>query len=330
MKYPILLNIKELFPQAIEKDGAPANCLYRIAYAEKKHWQTDSFRIIKQQYSAKLVYLSLLEVDSKFPLQLTIDCTEPNLFLFYQVDGSTLFTVPNKNGNHFLRFEEHEYCLIYASEREYQIQLSKNKNLVFFVGISADWLLGQSEKHFVHFEYLLSNLRERAVTCINTRKMIITPKIQKEFLELIHCPILPGLEMDAAVYPPVARLVNLSHEAWANKEANKTKNIALLNSVREFIQSQIKKGHIPPLSEIADTFEVSNQYLARLHNERFGNSLQNFSIICKLEESRRLIEEEGLSPSRAGYAVGYNSLSHFSAQFKRYFKVSPSDLYKKS
>lgn len=329
MKHPLFLNIKEQFPHAIEKNGIPANCSYRIPYAEKKQWQTDRFQIAKQYYRAKLVYLSLLEVDAKTPLQLTVDCSESNLFLYYQVDGSTLFTVPNKNGKHFLHFTKGEYSLIYASKREYHLELSASRNLIFFLVISADWLLEQSEKHLVHFEYLLSNLRERAITCVNTRKMVITPNIRKEFLELVHTPVLPGLEMDAALYGPVARLVNLSHEDWANKEANKSGNIALLNSVREFIQSQIKKGHIPPLSEIAETFEVSNQYLARLHNERFGNSLQSFTIICRLEESRRLIEEEGLPPSRAGYAVGYNDLSHFGEHFKRYFKISPSDLYKK-
>ena len=44
----------------------------------------------------------------------------------------------------------------------------------------------------------------------------------------------------------------------------------------------------------------------------------------RLQQARRLLQAEGLEVSRAGHAVGYESASQFSREYRRLFGAPPS------
>ncbi len=77
------------------------------------------------------------------------------------------------------------------------------------------------------------------------------------------------------------------------------------------------------INEIADEFHIDRSHLSRKFKEVVGVSPQNYIVNTRLNEAAKLMREQGLSPTEAAGAVGYNDIYLFSKMFKRRFGVSP-------
>jgi AraC family transcriptional regulator len=96
---------------------------------------------------------------------------------------------------------------------------------------------------------------------------------------------------------------------------------AYLQQVIDFIRSNI--GSELSLTDIAAVINMSSYHFAHLFKETTGETPHQYVVRFRLEEAQKLLRETKLSTLEIALAIGYNSPSHFSAQFKRYFGVSP-------
>src|SRR5690606_38254690 len=140
MKHPILLNLKKRYPSLEKRERAPANSMYHISFAKKTWWKNDDISIIQQDYDAKDAYLSLIEINTKIPLQLTISCIQADLYWFYQLSGTTQFFIPDNIKAGPFSVNSQEYTLMYASQRNYEVHIDTGSHLLFFFVVKADWL----------------------------------------------------------------------------------------------------------------------------------------------------------------------------------------------
>lgn len=96
------------------------------------------------------------------------------------------------------------------------------------------------------------------------------------------------------------------------------------NHVREIIDF-IHKHYAadPTIQEIVDQVGLSRDYASRLFKEKTGRSIQSFLSDVRITNARRLLEQ-GLSVAQVAAACGFNSIPHFSRQFKCVEGVSPA------
>ncbi len=83
-------------------------------------------------------------------------------------------------------------------------------------------------------------------------------------------------------------------------------------------------GSVSSLDELAEKFFVSKFYMCRVFKEVTGYTILEYLTILRIQKAREYLEETDLSISRIAELVGYNSLTHFEKEFKRYLCVSPS------
>ena len=79
------------------------------------------------------------------------------------------------------------------------------------------------------------------------------------------------------------------------------------------------------VTELARQVGVSRTHLHRQMKRLAGISCSDFIRNIRLEQAARLIKERKLNVSQVAYAVGFNSQTYFSSQFKQYFGVIPTD-----
>ena len=69
----------------------------------------------------------------------------------------------------------------------------------------------------------------------------------------------------------------------------------------------------------------SRVHIHRKLKELTGQSARDFIRTIRLEQAKKLLAQKNLSISQVADAVGFASLSHFSACFKEYYGISPKD-----
>src|SRR5690606_38934361 len=102
-------------------------------------------------------------------------------------------------------------------------------------------------------------------------------------------------------------------------------SLTLIDSVRTFIQKQLLQGPLPLLSQIAETYDKTTQYLTRIHKKHYNQTLENFIKVQKLEEAMRLLKTGLYTPTQVCERLQYSNLSNFSNAFKKRFGISPQD-----
>ncbi len=89
--------------------------------------------------------------------------------------------------------------------------------------------------------------------------------------------------------------------------------------VRDNLWSDIRK------EDIVDQVHLNGDYVTRLFKKEVGMSIKAYVIQQKLLEAQRLLRTTNLSVSSVAVQLGYNNFSHFSAQYKREFGITPAE-----
>lgn len=79
----------------------------------------------------------------------------------------------------------------------------------------------------------------------------------------------------------------------------------------------------PVIKELARQAGMSPTKLKRLFKQIFGESIFNYYQGFRIKEAARLLKEEKLSVSDAGYRMGFTNLSHFTRVFEQHIGIKP-------
>ncbi|SEH29682.1 helix-turn-helix transcriptional regulator [Chryseobacterium culicis] len=79
----------------------------------------------------------------------------------------------------------------------------------------------------------------------------------------------------------------------------------------------------PQLTLLAKQHHMSVSKLVKLFRQVFGDSIYNYFQTLRMQEAARLLREEQLSVSEAGYQLGFSNLSHFSRIFEKHIGMKP-------
>ena len=91
--------------------------------------------------------------------------------------------------------------------------------------------------------------------------------------------------------------------------------------IADYLTQHFAEQH--SLDELAAHFYISKFYMCRLFRKVVGYSVSEYLTILRVQKACEYLEKTKLSVSAIAERVGYNSLTHFEREFKRYTQVSP-------
>ncbi len=79
----------------------------------------------------------------------------------------------------------------------------------------------------------------------------------------------------------------------------------------------------PSLGALARAAGMSHPKLNCCFKRMYGMTAFQYLRCERLNQARQMLEHQGLTVTETAYAVGYESVSHFSQAYKKQFGISP-------
>jgi AraC-like DNA-binding protein len=106
------------------------------------------------------------------------------------------------------------------------------------------------------------------------------------------------------------------------------KNRKLIENIKSLLIKQVQSGEVEEHFSLSDfiTKHLNKEYsqVSRLFSEVEGITLEQFFILQKIEKVKEWLVYDELSLSEISYKLGYSSVAHLSAQFKKVTGLTPS------
>ena len=113
----------------------------------------------------------------------------------------------------------------------------------------------------------------------------------------------------------------LSLQGFELLEDNK---LQVIDKIKSVIIERIQKAEIVNAELIADALGRDYSGLSKLFSSNENITIEKFIILQKIEKVKELLAYNQLTLSEIAYMLGYSSVSHLSAQFKKVTGYSPT------
>ncbi len=80
------------------------------------------------------------------------------------------------------------------------------------------------------------------------------------------------------------------------------------------------------VQDLSDTYGLSRSQLHKKLKKQTGKSVSQFIREVRLEEAKKLLEQEDVTASEVAYQVGFSSATYFNTRFKDYFGYPPGEV----
>ena len=117
-------------------------------------------------------------------------------------------------------------------------------------------------------------------------------------------------------------ITNYSKYKDVCKRKYNRKHLEQVASAKERIDEKPEATYL--ISELAESCEISPTYFKKLFRECFGVQPHRYIIQKRLEKSKELLAQTGLSISYIAESMGFSSSSRFSDSFKKEYGYLPS------
>ena len=119
-------------------------------------------------------------------------------------------------------------------------------------------------------------------------------------------------------------LVDEKQEGFSCKFLQDEHSLQAIYNSREILLQNI--GNPITIKDLSRMVAINECYLKKGFKEVFGTTIFDFFQQQRMEHAKYLLYEKGLSVTDVSALLGYSSISHFSAAFKKHTGLKPCDL----
>lgn len=138
--------------------------------------------------------------------------------------------------------------------------------------------------------------------------------------------IASELAVKASTYHLIVLLLRNYVEKTINEKENdaRLKNLKRLQEVFTYIRQNYRENI--KLEQLSEKLHISNSHFCRLFKQISGKSLSDYINELRIEEAMVLLTESDLNITEIALSTGFSDSNYFSRVFKKYKKVSPSEI----
>lgn len=228
-----------------------------------------------------------------------------------------------------LRLQHHaDYSFADVREEWRVALLSGNQHLI--EKCSTSWL-----QQFVNYGYLsphlLQNWLEDMLSFRNSLLQEISSNQKNELLAMLE-------QQDTAAPPPSINDYSIKIHDWRQwvLQFNLNLSQAITNSLQNKSRSfsdivayiELHYNEELTLQEIADTFQISREYISRKFKQDYAISFTEYLTSFRLNKAKALLRNRNLKLNQIAEMVGIPDIKYFSKVFKKHEGVTPNEYRK--
>jgi AraC-like DNA-binding protein len=227
----------------------------------------------------------------------------PQIFICTGGEGilklcDTVYTI--KKGSFFFLSSNlpHEY---YASTDRWEVEW------IVFTGSQVEGILSELSFGKYHVGILDNISRTEALY----HKIFISLKPEDK----------PGkIIASGALYELLTELSALLH---MRNNAAATEANTILTQVKQYIEEHYTQNIT--MEELSTLVQITPQYLCKLFNKYLHLRPMQYITMKRIQYAKKLLSDHQLSVNDIAHAVGFNDCSYFSAIFRKYEMISPTE-----
>ncbi|TKT86003.1 AraC family transcriptional regulator [Dyadobacter frigoris] len=302
----------------------PSNCFYPINYGDIKHMQWAAGNILRQRVITYDFLMECFEIHLQEDLGIEVAFTKPSLVFYYGFSGAMV--CENQESGSSFTLSAGQYGAINVPLGKYRLILARGLMaglLYIFDTKYLDNVLKMAPSDFragSHFRIGSPDCHKFPFFVIESIDQILE-QLRSTSLEQKSLSIKMILIVLLKQYgEQLARYKNrLIGEAF-----DKTM------SAKKFIETDIKSGPLPAVSEISRRFRIHPDTLNRAFKSNFGVGIQKYINQLKMQQAFLLLSQDKQPIVIVSEIMGYNSTSSFSTQFRSYYGFSPGQVAAKN
>ncbi|MDJ1481573.1 AraC family transcriptional regulator [Cytophagaceae bacterium YF14B1] len=187
------------------------------------------------------------------------------------------------------------------------------------ISISAGYLKNFLKEESDHFQFLFDNTHSFWIEELMTDDILrtvneIVKKEEPDSMKSFYYKI-KSMELLFYLFESLRRRQNAGSVKLSHKE------IDAVYRVRDKIVSSLSQSSsIEELKQIAGMNELK---LRRIFTQVFGMGIYDYYQHLRMKEAARLLREENVSVSEAGFQMGFENLGHFTKVFEKHIGMKP-------
>lgn len=306
-----------IVPQIRTSQKLPNHCLYPVKYTDTKQMQWSKGAIIRQRFVTDDFLMELFETSLQEDHQIKIAFNKSCVVFYYGFNGDIVGK--NKKTASSLTLTAGQCGAINVPLGKYQLILARGYSAGFLYIFDNNYLnsvlqiapsdfraaghfrIGSPDYHKFPF-FTIDSIGQ-----IMERLRSVNPDQESLSLKMSLLALLKQYGTQLARY-----------KNRPSGEASKK-----VMSVKNFIETDIRNGPLPAVSDISQQFNIHPDTLNRSFKNTFGIGLKKYVNQAKMKHAYSLLEHDKLSIRLVSERTGYNSTSSFSTQFKLYYGFTP-------
>ncbi|MEE6188047.1 helix-turn-helix domain-containing protein [Niabella digestorum] len=206
---------------------------------------------------------------------------------------------------------------------------STPQTTIFRQGTEANIVLVIIDADYLR-SFLQSDAEKFAFLCHLDEHFLIEEMMTDDILRTVNEIISEGKKQKLKDYFYKLKTLKLLYylfESLSQRDSTKPvlkwseRDITAIYNVRNAIAADLSQAHtISELKRIAGMNELK---MRQLFKQIFGKGIYEYYQHLRMTEAARMLREDKLSVSEAGYALGFENLSHFTRLFEQHIGMKP-------
>lgn len=195
---------------------------------------------------------------------------------------------------------------------------------IFTIFINADYLKSFLAEDAQQFQFLFKQdktfLLEELISddIMRTLNAIVKKEAPKNLNDYYYK--LKAMELLYHLFQSLGKRKRTTHQTL------RAADIKSIYSVRDKLVASLDTP--TPIAELKEIAGMNELKMRKIFTQVFGRGIFAYFQYFRMKEAARLLREEKLSVSETGYQMGFENLSHFSREFKRYIGKLPKQYSK--
>jgi AraC family transcriptional regulator, transcriptional activator of the genes for pyochelin and ferripyochelin receptors len=290
-----------------------------MADIKSQEWYFEGIRVAYSDWSFH-------EID-KFDYQGEIN--NQVVTLYFNLRGTVKTSFNGQNGRETWELGSFQHNLFYSSASSGSLQGRKKRMTTFMIQFSLPAFLRLTQNANDVLKRFSENLMLGEPIALSSHNLSINGEMYQAINSLVNCKYHHGLKQ-MFFFSKTIELLVLQAEAFNAYQSGpagfikKDYDRDQIYYAREYLLEHLDNP--PALSELSKLCGINEYKLKRGFKEIFGNTVFGFLSEKKLDIARDSLLEGTSSASEIAFSLGYSSIQHFSASFKKKFGVPPSQL----
>lgn len=262
--------------------------------------------------------------------------TPPSLFFGIYLSGKYAFNLGLRNPRMKIEMSSEQQYIMHINDPNGFSEIKIDEPLRHIsIMIRPEWFAGYFKDDMSILPRKLRKIAENSSVDDFMYAKSITPAARMALRQIMNCPLrgaarrlfLEGRALEI-VACQLGQIPDASPPPAVFSSGVHPGDRERIEFARDFLLAHLDDP--PSLMELARTAGMSHPKLNRCFRRMYGMTVFQCLRDERLRRSRTMLEEQGLTVTETAYAVGYESISHFSQAYKKYFGVSPSAFAKKA